>query len=195
MIKGTGPAAFNQAIMNFGAMQCRPGKPDCMQCTLASDCFAFQQGMVEELPVRKEKKPRRQRYFHCYLIHDAHGLIIHHRTGADIWQRMYDLPLLESKTLKAPAASARAGLLQMLRINVAGHIRRIGKLKQLLTHQEIHCTFYEVAAAKIHVDRLADNYHYVSAENLRTFAFPGVIRTFLSDNSLHLVKTPAAVNI
>ena len=57
LIEGFPPAVFNQAIMEFGSVQCRPANPDCMQCVLHETCFAFRNKRVDQLPVKKQKLP------------------------------------------------------------------------------------------------------------------------------------------
>src|SRR5206468_3950435 len=62
------PADFNQAIMEFGARQCKPVNPDCISCPLNSACIAFAKGLVKQLPVKKQKSKIRNRYFNYLVI-------------------------------------------------------------------------------------------------------------------------------
>src|SRR5690606_35804069 len=66
------PDTFNQAVMEFGAIQCTPVMPDCMFCPLQASCFAFNHGLVQELPVKSKAKAARPRYFH-YLVFEWQG--------------------------------------------------------------------------------------------------------------------------
>ncbi|HET9908867.1 MAG TPA: A/G-specific adenine glycosylase, partial [Anaerolineales bacterium] len=83
MIRDIDPGQFNQAMMNFGAMQCKARNPDCENCVLAKSCVAFREGLVEVLPVRAKRVQRRLRFFHYFVIHDNHSVVIRKRTTKD----------------------------------------------------------------------------------------------------------------
>ena len=88
---------YNQGIMEFGAMQCTPKKPDCMFCPLNESCEALQKGRVQELPVKIGKTKVRQRYFNYMVFLDADGnTLLQQRTGKGIWQNLWEFPLYES---------------------------------------------------------------------------------------------------
>lgn len=190
MIRGNDPALFNQAMMNFGAMQCTPRKPDCATCVLSKYCVAFRDGLVEELPLRKRKVQKKARYFHYFMIRDSKGLILHQRTAKDIWQQMYDFPILEMKSPRMPSRRVLEQLLQKFHVPSSARIVRKQSFSQSLTHQEIHCIFSLVQVQKMRKKGLPKNCRFELFENLKTFALPKVIRTFLSDNSLLLMKLP-----
>lgn len=90
------PDTFNQAIMEFGAIQCTPIMPDCMFCPLQASCFAFNRGLVQELPVKSKAKAARPRFFH-YLVFEREGCFyLRKRLAGDIWQGLYDFYLYET---------------------------------------------------------------------------------------------------
>ncbi len=91
-IAETDPALFNQAIMNFGAMQCTPKSPECTACPFADDCVAYKTDTVSVIPAKAQKKPRRERFFHYLIMHDDRGVVVKQRSDQDIWQGMYDFP-------------------------------------------------------------------------------------------------------
>lgn len=134
---------YNQAIMEFGAIQCTPIMPDCLFCPLQQSCFAFTHGLVQELPVKSKAKAARPRYFH-YLVFEWKGqYYMRKRLEGDIWQGLYDFYLHEStdKTL-APDV-----LLQEL--NAAGIpilpnqlVQPRKEYKHILSHQKITASFY-----------------------------------------------------
>lgn len=190
MIKDVDPGQFNQAMMNFGAMQCKARNPDCETCVLAKSCVAFRDGLVNVLPVRVKRAQRRLRFFHYFVIHDNDKVVIRKRITKDIWQQMYDFPLIETSTTGMPPSRLRQSYLQQLGITSTLSTKRICTISQTLTHQEIHCTFYDVKLNKRPKTLLPDHYRVEQVQNLMTFAYPKVIRTFLSDNSLHLLKLP-----
>ncbi|WP_438710805.1 A/G-specific adenine glycosylase [Aquimarina muelleri] len=94
------PADYNQAIMEFGALQCRPKKPDCFICPLCDSCEALKKGNVERLPVKLKKIKVKKRYFNYLIFYTKnHQTIISQRIGSGIWQGLYEFPLIESDTI------------------------------------------------------------------------------------------------
>ncbi|MFC5047986.1 A/G-specific adenine glycosylase [Aquimarina hainanensis] len=90
------PATYNQAIMEFGALQCKPQSPDCTQCVLDSDCVALKEKKVGELPVKLKKQKIKKRYFSYLIIQTNEETILQQRTGKGIWQGLYEFPLVET---------------------------------------------------------------------------------------------------
>ncbi|WP_242929443.1 A/G-specific adenine glycosylase [Pontibacter vulgaris] len=137
------PDTFNQAIMEFGAIQCTPLMPDCMFCPLQQVCFAFNHGMVQELPVKSKAKAARQRYFHYFVFEWEGNYYMRKRLAGDIWQGLYDFYLFETldKTLETEAILAE---LQAAGIEVKPTQLRLPAkdYKHVLSHQKIGARFY-----------------------------------------------------
>ena len=70
------PGDFNQAVMEFGALQCTPKNPDCANCLFNESCYALRKNMVAQLPVRETKKKPRERYFSYFVIRDIDDSIV-----------------------------------------------------------------------------------------------------------------------
>lgn len=100
LIDPNDPATFNQAIMEFGALQCKPQNPICQVCPFQPTCVAFQQTIVSKLPVKINKSKIKNRYFNylVFLGNQSDTLLVQ-RTGKGIWQNLYEFPLLETKSL------------------------------------------------------------------------------------------------
>ncbi len=92
------PATFNQAIMEFGALQCVPKNPDCQNCIFNSSCGALQKKKVPSLPVKLKKTKISYRFFN-YLVFedDKKNTLIHKRDQKGIWQNLYEFPLIETE--------------------------------------------------------------------------------------------------
>ena len=89
---------FNQAIMDFGAIQCKPKKPLCMFCPFAESCVALQKGKVEVLPVKEKKIKVRKRYFNYLVVKtDDDKTVLNLREGKGIWQGLYEFPVVETR--------------------------------------------------------------------------------------------------
>ena len=96
LMPGSQPALFNQAIMEFGALQCVPKSPNCEICTFNSKCLALKHNKVAELPVKTKKTKVTNRFFN-YLIFedDVENTVVQQRTTKGIWQNLYEFPLIE----------------------------------------------------------------------------------------------------
>lgn len=92
------PATYNQAIMEFGAIQCKPKNPDCSVCPLQDSCVALQRNLVSDLPIKLKKTKVTTKYFNFLVCIDHHKqTIFEKRTKKGIWQNLYQFPLIESE--------------------------------------------------------------------------------------------------
>lgn len=97
LLPETGADIHNQAIMEFGALQCTPSAPLCMYCPLADICVARKTGRQQELPVKSKKVKVKTRYFNYFAFADNKGHVwMRERTDKDIWQGLYDFWLVET---------------------------------------------------------------------------------------------------
>lgn len=96
------PATFNQAIMEFGALHCKPQNPYCETCPFNEKCLALKDNRIKELPVKLKKTKVKNRYFN-YLVFDLENekTILEQRTGKGIWNGLYQFPLIETEKLSS----------------------------------------------------------------------------------------------
>ena len=94
------PSTFNQAIMEFGALHCKPQNPYCDTCPFNDKCLALKDDRTKELPVKLKKTKVKKRYFN-YLVFDLHNneTILEQRSGKGIWNGLYQFPLVEADKL------------------------------------------------------------------------------------------------
>jgi len=90
------PGLYNQAIMDFGAVVCKPAVPLCSTCVFKKHCVAFLQNKINELPVKEKKITIRKRWFYYLVLEYKNEIAIRQRTEKDIWQDLYEFPLVES---------------------------------------------------------------------------------------------------
>ena len=89
------PGEYNQALMEFGALQCTP-KPKCEDCIFIKNCIAFQRGIVSLLPIKSKKTNVKLRFFNFIVIIDEqNNTVIEKRTSKGIWRNLYQFPLIE----------------------------------------------------------------------------------------------------
>lgn len=96
LIRNIDSGVYNQAIMDFGAMQCIPKKPDCSKCPLIDKCLAYQNNTVLQRPVKSKKTKQRDRFFTYIVIYNNHSTLIKKRTHSDIWKGLFEFPMLET---------------------------------------------------------------------------------------------------
>ncbi len=141
------PAAFNQAVMEFGAVQCTPTAPDCLFCPLRESCFAFNHGMVAMLPVKAKAKAAPTRHLHYLVLRWQDKLYLRKRADRDIWLGLYDLPTLTAETDHLPPDELAAHLTALGAVAVAAPAlvaEPLPTYRQTLSHQKLAARFHEV---------------------------------------------------
>ncbi|NVO84880.1 A/G-specific adenine glycosylase [Hymenobacter terrestris] len=145
LIPADHPAEFNQAIMEFGALQCTPAKPDCMFCPMQSRCFAFQHGLVAELPVKSKAKAARTRYFHYLVLRHADRVYLRKRGPKDIWEGLYDFALHETDSAELTGVELLAAVERLGGRMVTGRAEEPAvTARHILSHQKVEARFHEV---------------------------------------------------
>lgn len=173
------PSTFNQALMEFGALQCIPKNPVCKTCPFSNPrlkklkpCYAFRNQIVKSLPRKEKKQKIKKRYFNYLIFRKKNKILIQKRTAKDIWQNLYDFPLLESKKIlnknKIP-----------FKID-----RKSTEFKQILSHQSITARFHFVSDQDSITGRKKENQLYVSIDQLHKYPFPKLILDFLKVQNL-----------
>ncbi len=94
------PDIYNQAIMEFGALQCVPKQPNCRNCILKNDCIAYNNSLQDVLPVKTKRLKIRSRYFYYLVISNEKGFYMKKRHPGDIWTGLYDFLLIETDEMK-----------------------------------------------------------------------------------------------
>ena len=172
------PAIFNQAIMEFGALQCVPKNPDCNSCVLNSSCAALQYKRVDKLPVKNKKIKISKRYLNYLVLKDIEGkMIVQKREGKGIWENLYEFPLLETKVQLSDSETIsqienlvffeqKPKEIIVLNANIIVH---------KLSHQHLFIRFFELQFET----RLPDS---KSISEIEKLPFPIVIHNFMASN-------------
>ena len=140
------PGLHNQAIMEFGALQCVPVSPDCINCTLQSICNAFKLNLIANLPVKSKKTKVTQRYFNYLFIDYKHNTYFQQRKAKDIWQNLYEFPLIESnRLLEATELFENEEFKNLfMGIDEVDIIETSNPMKHILTHRVIFAQFITI---------------------------------------------------
>lgn len=179
MLDKSRPAAYNQAIMDFGAIQCTPQSPDCMCCPLAGSCTALSKGLVMQLPVKRHKTKTSDRYFNYIYVRMGACTFIHKRTGEDIWKNLFELPLVETdRDLPEEEFLASAPFRALFAEGETPVVRSVLRnVRHVLSHRVIHTNFYEVALPEN--SRSFSGYQRIAAEDLERYPVSRLVHAFL----------------
>ena len=171
-------ALYNQAIMDFGAIQCTPQSPSCMFCPLADSCSALATGKVALLPIKQYRTKTTDRYFTYIYICVGGQMLLRKRTGNDIWRNLYELPLIETDRQMTVEELLLASELKELGTDVEPIVRplQIG-VKHVLSHQIIHADFYEMIFPA-DIQGFSD-YIRIGQREWTRYAVPRLIHQFL----------------
>ena len=166
---------FNQAIMEFGALQCVPKSPDCGNCVFNDSCLALKKKKVTQLPVKSKKTKVTNRYFNYLVFSDEIGnTIIHKRIQKGIWQNLYEFPLLETVS---DDDGATILILIQGQTFVENKIQEIQLynpeiIRHKLSHQHLHIKFWKIKVE----GTLSDG---IDCKSATEFPFPIVIFNFI----------------
>ena len=191
-------AAYNQAMMDFGAIQCTPQSPKCLLCPLAETCEAMRSNRVAELPVKQKTLKVKTRHLSYIYIRCKGETAIHRRGEGDIWQGLWE-PFNASDIAEACASpsSAQASLsstkfstsltkLSSFKKELAAdlHLSNVDALqllaqdvKHVLTHRILFADFYllETEARP----QLPDDYIWIKEEEIEDYGIPRLIELML----------------
>jgi A/G-specific adenine glycosylase len=179
LITNKNPGNFNQAIMEFGALQCIPKNPDCNNCIIKSVCFAYNKGLVSDLPVKKQKVKQKVRYFnYLYIIYNE-NTFIEKRTEKDIWNSLYQFPLIETeKEYSLTELQKNKDWLQTFESLNPFIEKEVFTKKHILSHQVLVACFYKIRIIQT-TDFLLNNYRSIPLTKLDTVSIPRLIEEYL----------------
>ena len=170
----TAPAEYNQAIMDFGAIICKPALPLCSECLLQPKCFAYKKELTSTLPLKSKKIKIKTRYFNYILFHFKDEIWIQRREQKDIWHHLHQPILIETDK---PISEKK------LATKTFGDKAKLYKLKhedsssQKLSHQIIEAQFFTINLSERKFP-FKDSGNWVKIQRLSKLAFPKTIVSF-----------------
>jgi A/G-specific adenine glycosylase len=172
------PGKYNQAIMDFGAVICKPAAPFCSQCPFQKSCFAFLNKKIEQLPVKAKKISIKHRWFYYLLLEYRGKIAIRQRTHKDIWQQLYEFPLVETTTEQDQRRILQLAIKNKILKKDGFEFTSMSPLyKQKLSHQLISGQFLKVKL-KLKPETMKDCI-WISHKQIHQFAFPVFINQYL----------------
>lgn len=173
------PAAYNQAIMDFGALICVPANPKCEDCFYKGLCYAFQHKMVQRLPRNDKAQKIRMRWFTFLVLELGNKVIIEKRTANDIWKGLYHFPVLETSAHQ----SRKEILSQISQQKIAGKkdinmVDISSPVIHKLSHQTIVAQFArgEIKSKRL---KMMKGRKLVVRKDLNKYGFPKLISNYL----------------
>lgn len=170
------PGAFNQALMDFGALVCKPLNPDCEHCFFKKSCYALKHDLVSVLPRKDKKQVIRTRWFH-FLVFERDNLIaIQKRSANDIWKGLYQFPLIEHTY---PLSQAAITSLKV-RAHIPGKpafsvLSTSPQMVHKLSHQTIKARFFKVRLKGNWRPRSSPHLLWIPRSELKKYALPKLI--------------------
>lgn len=178
------PAAYNQALMDFGATVCKPAQPLCTNCPLRRNCTALVTGTVTNLPVKEKSIVKKNRWFYYLVIEYKGHCYVRQRPAKDIWENLYEFVLTETDGAQDPLELLLQPAVQQWIGKSDYTVQAISaNYRQQLTHQTILGQFI-----RIHITKKPKlpGYEAVPVANLALLAFPKFITSYLTEKKLTL---------
>jgi A/G-specific adenine glycosylase len=177
LLDQTQAGTFNQAMMEFGSLQCKPKNPDCTVCPVQTSCEARLKNKINDLPVKLKSQKSKDRYFNYIIAIKNSKILVNKRRPGDIWENMIDLPLFETESpVEVPDLIQSENFIKTFGKQVL--VRSISKpVKHILSHQKLNARF-------IHIEQFTEefiphqNWFYVSKEELDKLPQPKLIFQF-----------------
>ncbi len=139
------PAIFNEALMEFGALQCVPQNPDCNKCPFQNQCIAFSQNKIAKLPFKSKKTKVKNRFFNYLYIRQQEYFFLEKREENDIWRNLYQFPLIESTEALTITELLKDEQFKSIFKGMEITIDSISpEIIHVLTHQKLHVRFLEI---------------------------------------------------
>lgn len=174
------PGNHNQAMMELGAICCKPSNPTCNICPIAEHCLALAKGTIANLPVKIKNKPVQNRYLNYLFLVNEDTFCLLQRAPDDIWQGLYDLPVVERDKLLGPDELMKESFFKQLKgrqtLLYKGSADYLHKLTHRNLHARFHIFFYKRLASlnKFGIFETA-------FKNMQSYAIPRLLDKFLNE--------------
>lgn len=179
-------AIYNQAIMDFGALQCVPKSPHCNGCPLSDSCLAFNQSSIENYPIKIKKLEIKNRYLNYFILRTNDEIWLHRREGKDIWQGLYEPFLIETTDDKDLFSRLEHELVHLFHFPASMQQNVIAmNIRHQLTHRTLVCNFIEIITKQKPTFKEGHNGKWYALSEIEDLAFPKVIQKVMnlySDN-------------
>ncbi|WP_031528667.1 A/G-specific adenine glycosylase [Dyadobacter crusticola] len=183
LVPADDPATYNQAMIEFGALQCVPVSPACHICPFTDICFAFAHNMQNQLPVKVKKLKVKHRYLNYLVIQSGEKLAMKERGSKDIWQGLYDFHLAETKDPVTDPEELLGGVFPFSLLQ-SGQLKLFTKVyTHILTHQRLRVRFWWLEISADNTIELPTGLTFYTKDQIETLPKPILIDTFLKEEN------------
>ncbi len=162
---------YNQAIMEYGALVCKPKSPLCNECMIQNQCISNSKNNHLTLPKKKKNKPKKNRILHYFFLYNDEGFWINKRSEKDIWIGLHQFPLIES------VSNASINYESLSYLKVSDIENDVYITKHVLSHQNLEVHFHK---QYIHKNIPIEGNLFIPYDKVHTVGFPQVIFNFLN---------------
>ena len=167
---------YNQSIMEFGALQCKPVIPNCKKCPLSFKCWAFLNKKISSLPVKKKKIIKKERFLNFLILASDKFIYIEKRIKKDIWKNLYQFPLFEDSNLNFTPPE------ELIKKSV---LLKKTEIKHILTHQKLNVVFWHYNLNKLEKNK---KYKIIEIKKIEEYPVPKIIENYIAENlRIHLI--------
>jgi len=161
---------YNQSIMEFGALQCKPVSPNCKLCPLNFKCWAFLNNKISSLPVKNKKIIKKDRFFNFIVLANEKFVFIEKRIKNDIWKNLYQFPLFENSDLNFEPSKD---------LVKNGVLLKKTKIKHILTHQRLNVVFWHYNVNKLEKNK---KYKTIEIKKIDQYPVPKIVENYIAEN-------------
>ncbi|MBN1822050.1 MAG: A/G-specific adenine glycosylase [Prolixibacteraceae bacterium] len=181
LINKNDPGLHNQALMELGAIICLPASPDCLNCPVSANCLAYKNKSTKNIPVKKSRVKQRNRYFYYLLIDEGNSVYLQKRDKNDIWENLYELPLIETKHPEKPENIISKNGWEKLTSGME-FCGISDEVIHILSHQKLFTRF--ICLKKSSLVKLDHPLIRVNKKDIHTFAVPRLVEKYLIKKEL-----------
>lgn len=177
------PAIHNQAMMELGAMVCKPQNSDCIDCPINNSCFAFSNNEQKNLPVKIKKVKVKTRYFNYFVFENNGNTYLNQRGANDIWQGLFEFPLIE-KPLFTNELEVLNELIENKYFDDISDLKIVflENYKHILTHQILQAGFWKITSKT--KPNLSNNFIEIKIDEINNYAVPKLLEKLISNVKL-----------
>jgi len=183
LLDKSNPGDYNQSVMEFGALYCKPSNPDCPSCIVNKKCVAYQTGAVASFPVKRKKVRKRSRYFNYVVIEGDSGSYYQKRGTKDIWGNLYEPLLIESNNyLDKNEILNSEEWIQLFGDPAGVELIQSESLEHKLTHQTIKARFWKIRSSCLSINA-GGALEEITEEQMKNIPIPRLIEKYLALHS------------
>lgn len=179
LLDKTQPGTFNQAIMDFGAIVCKPQNPLCDECPFSESCVALQRNLTKDLPVKEQKIKVKKRYFNYLVVTTENNkTILTQRNDKGIWQGLYQFPLIETdKSVNEKELISSKEFIDLFPEETTISLFNPKEIIHKLSHQHLYTHFWIV-------ETVSNQHAEIPWKTVQSFPVPVLIANFLAQFQL-----------